>query len=105
MEAQPMSARLVLRFLGLGALLVVLARADKPAKPLKIYIETDMEGASGAFQFNQTREKQWYTLDANGVVAVGDRPLFQRFLCRAKSGIIGALQHLFFWQGLMSNPA
>ncbi len=52
-----MSARLVLRFLGLGALLAVLAGADKPAKSLKIYIETDLEGASGVFQFNQTREK------------------------------------------------
>lgn len=52
-----MSARLVLRFLGLGVLLAVLAGADKPAKSLKIYIETDLEGASGVFQFNQTREK------------------------------------------------
>ncbi len=52
-----MSARLVLRWMGFGALLVVLAGADKPARPLKIYIETDLEGASGVFQFGQTREK------------------------------------------------
>jgi D-amino peptidase len=37
--------------------MAVLAGADKPAKPLKIYIETDLEGASGVFKFSQTREK------------------------------------------------
>jgi D-amino peptidase len=37
--------------------LAVLAGADRPAKPLKIYIETDLEGASGVFKFSQTREK------------------------------------------------
>ena len=52
-----MSARFVLRSMGLVALLVMLAGADQPAKPLKIYIETDLEGASGVFQFSQTREK------------------------------------------------
>lgn len=38
------------------ALVVVCAAADKPAR-LKIYIETDLEGASGVFKFSQTREK------------------------------------------------
>lgn len=52
-----MFARLVLRCLCLGAALAVLAGADKPAKSLKIYIETDLEGASGVFKFSQTREK------------------------------------------------
>jgi len=52
-----MFARLVLRCLCLGAALAVWAGADKPAQPLKIYIETDLEGASGVFKFSQTREK------------------------------------------------
>ena len=52
-----MSARLVLRWMCFGALFAVLAGADKPAKSLKIYIETDLEGASGVFKFSQTREK------------------------------------------------
>jgi D-amino peptidase len=55
-----MFARFALRCLCLGAALTVLAGADKPdkpAKPLKIYIETDLEGASGVFKFSQTREK------------------------------------------------
>jgi D-amino peptidase len=52
-----MFARLVLRWLCLGVSLGVLAGADRPAKSLKIYIETDLEGASGVFKFSQTREK------------------------------------------------
>ncbi len=52
-----MFTRLVLRALALGAALTVLVGADGPAKPLKIYIETDLEGASGVFKFSQTREK------------------------------------------------
>ena len=52
-----MFARRVLRGMGLGALLALLVGADQPAKPLKIYIETDLEGASGVYEFGQTREK------------------------------------------------
>ena len=52
-----MSARLMLRWMCLGVLFAVLAGADKPAKAQKIYIETDLEGASGVFKFSQTREK------------------------------------------------
>ena len=52
-----MFTRLVLRALALGASLTVLVGADGPAKPLKIYIETDLEGVSGVFKFSQTREK------------------------------------------------
>ena len=52
-----MFARLVLRWTCYGALFAMLAGADRPAKPLKIYIETDLEGASGVFKFSQTREK------------------------------------------------
>ena len=52
-----MFARLVLRWLCVGVSLAVLAGADRPAKSLKIYIETDLEGASGVYKFSQTREK------------------------------------------------
>lgn len=52
-----MFARFVLRWLCVGAGLAVLAGADGPAKSLKIYVETDLEGASGVYKFSQTRDK------------------------------------------------
>lgn len=51
-----MLARFVLCSLCFGALLAAAAGAERP-KALKIYVETDLEGASGVFKFSQTREK------------------------------------------------
>ena len=40
-----------------GMLVGVSAGADKPGTPLKVYINTDLEGASGVYKFAQTRER------------------------------------------------
>lgn len=52
-----MSARLVLHGVCVGLLFAALAGAPTSAKAQKIYIETDLEGASGVYKFSQTREK------------------------------------------------
>ncbi len=52
-----MIIKLLLRCICLAILLAVDARVLSATQPLKIYIETDLEGASGVYNFMQTREK------------------------------------------------
>jgi D-amino peptidase len=51
-----MFAKLWFRWLSLAVLLAVLAAPNPAAAQLKIYIDTDLEGASGVYKFTQTRE-------------------------------------------------
>jgi len=51
-----MSARSLLQSLGVVVLLVISAAAAQPAARLKVYVNTDLEGASGVYKFAQTRE-------------------------------------------------
>jgi len=50
-----MRARLSLGWLLIPVLVIAAAGVAAAAKPLKIYISTDLEGISGVFQFAQTR--------------------------------------------------
>jgi D-amino peptidase len=50
-----MSATRLIPACGMALLLAVAAHGEPPAK-LKIYINTDLEGASGVYKFAQTRE-------------------------------------------------
>jgi D-amino peptidase len=51
-----MFAKLTYRWLWLLALLAVLAVSSSASAQVKIYIVTDLEGASGVYKFAQTRE-------------------------------------------------
>ena len=51
-----MFARSLLQWFSLVVLLAAFAGANPAAAQLKIYINTDLEGASGVFKFAQTRE-------------------------------------------------
>ncbi len=51
-----MSAKSLLAALGVVVLLGASAAAGEPGKPLKVYVSTDLEGASGVYKFAQTRE-------------------------------------------------
>jgi len=42
--------------LGIVVLLALSAAAGEPRRPLKVYVNTDLEGASGVYKFAQTRE-------------------------------------------------
>lgn len=52
-----MTAQTLARCLCLAVLLVSAATPLTAKEPLKIYIVTDLEGASGVYKFSQTREK------------------------------------------------
>jgi D-amino peptidase len=52
-----MTANSLSRCLCLAIVLVTGNQAVSAKEPLKIYIETDLEGASGVYKFSQTREK------------------------------------------------
>jgi hypothetical protein len=45
------------RYMCLGFVLIASIPAISAKEPLKIYIETDLEGARGVYKFSQTREK------------------------------------------------
>ena len=49
-------ARPILRWSALVVLLAALAQANSAAAEIKIYINTDLEGASGVYKFEQSRE-------------------------------------------------
>jgi len=51
-----MSAKSLLQSLGMFVLLVISAAAGEPPGRLKVYVNTDLEGASGVYKFAQTRE-------------------------------------------------
>jgi len=51
-----MFAKLWLRWLSVVVVLAVFGQANPAAAQLKIYIDTDLEGASGVYKFTQTRE-------------------------------------------------
>jgi D-amino peptidase len=51
-----MLANLSFRWLSVAAMSVILAEADPVAAQLKIYVATDLEGASGVYKFAQTRD-------------------------------------------------
>jgi D-amino peptidase len=50
------AAKQIVERLSVTVLLAVLAEANPAAAQMKIYINTDLEGASGVFKFEQTRE-------------------------------------------------